>query len=127
MMRRCCAALACGAALWWMTAAALADPAVWHVGEAVRVFHPAVARYWRGAQTQALVTRIWYPADPALPEAPRDIGAPGHPIFRGHPVVDGAPLSSAQASYPLLVLSHGTGGSAADLDWLAASLAAQEI
>ena len=95
-----------------------------HVGETSRVFHPAVARNWRGAQTQALITRIWYPADLTQPETPHDIGAPGHPIFLGHAAADDAPLSGAQPRYPLLLLSHGTGGSADSLDWLAASLAA---
>jgi predicted dienelactone hydrolase len=108
-----------------MDAAVPAEPAPWHVGEAVRVFHPTVARHWRGARTPALVTRIWYPVDPAVPEAAHDIGEPGHPIFHGHPAADGAPLSGARARYPLLVLSHGTGGSADSLDWLGAALAAQ--
>jgi predicted dienelactone hydrolase len=125
MLRRCCAVLSCAVALLLPNAAALADSADWHVGETTRVFHPAVARNWRGAQTPALITEIWYPADPALPDTAHDIGAPGRPIFRGHPAIDDAPLSSAQTRYPLLVLSHGTGGSAASLDWLAASLAAQ--
>ncbi|HEY2023821.1 alpha/beta hydrolase family protein [Paraburkholderia sp.] len=103
---------------------AVADSAGWHVGETVRVFHPAVARNWRGAQTHALITRIWYPADAAQHETAHDFGRPCHPIFSGHPAADDVPLSSAHAQYPLLLLSHGTGGSADSLDWLAASLAA---
>ncbi|CAE6722284.1 hypothetical protein R69927_01265 [Paraburkholderia domus] len=125
MFRLGCAALACLVALLWAGAAAPADQASWHVGEAGRVFHPAVVRHWRGAQTQALVTQIWYPVDPALAEATHDIGAPGHPFFHGHPAVVDAPLSSVRATYPLLVLSHGTGGSADSLDWLASALAAE--
>ncbi|WP_233805467.1 alpha/beta hydrolase family protein [Paraburkholderia sp. HP33-1] len=142
MMRRGCAALSsamlvslsvalsgalCGA-LWTALptpAVAQSAPADWHVGETRRVFHPAAARNWRGAQTQALITSIWYPADATQPQTPHDIGAPGHPIFLGHAAADDAPLSAAQPKYPLLLLSHGTGGSAASLDWLAASLAAQ--
>ncbi|MGF6746936.1 putative dienelactone hydrolase [Paraburkholderia sp. MM5482-R1] len=138
MMRRGCAALssavvvsltaALSGAMWAsLPANAIAQTASagWHVGETSRVFHPAVARNWRGAQTQALITRIWYPADAAQPETPHDIGAPGHPMFVGHAAADDAPLSAAQPKYPLLLLSHGTGGSADSLDWLAASLAAQ--
>ncbi|NML35052.1 alpha/beta hydrolase family protein [Paraburkholderia antibiotica] len=102
-----------------------AAPSGWHVGETVRVFHPSASRHWRGAQTEALVTRIWYPADATQPETAHEIGAPGHPIFLGHAAADDAPLSAAHAKYPLLLLSHGTGGSADSLDWLAASLAAQ--
>ncbi|HZZ11358.1 MAG TPA: alpha/beta hydrolase [Paraburkholderia sp.] len=106
------------------SAAVAADESGWHVGETVRVFHPAVARHWRGAQTQALVTRVWYPVDQTIAEAPHEIGAPGHPEFLGHPRASNAPLSIAQTTYPLLVLSHGTGGSADSLDWLGSALAA---
>jgi predicted dienelactone hydrolase len=127
MFRVSCAViarLACAAALCWAGAAS-ADQADLHVGETMRVFHPAVARNWRGAKTEALVTRIWYPVDTSVPQTPREIGAPGHPIFHGHAAADDAPLSTARTSYPLLVLSHGTGGTADSLDWLAAALAAQ--
>jgi predicted dienelactone hydrolase len=125
MLRRCCAALALGAALSWISVAVPAEPEPWHVGKAMRVFHPALARHWRGARTQALVTRIWYPVDPAAPQAAQDIGDPDQPIARAHPAADGAPLAGARARYPLLLLSHGTGGSADSLDWLGAALAAQ--
>lgn len=124
MFRAYLIAVACTAALWAGAASPADHAPAWHVGEATRVFHPGVARHWRGAQTQALVTRIWYPVDPSLSETTHDIGAPGRLTFRGHPAADGAPLSPAQTKYPLLVLSHGTGGSADSLDWLASALAA---
>jgi predicted dienelactone hydrolase len=126
MLRRFLAAFAVLATC--CTGAALAadtgSVAPYHVGVARRVIHPPVARNWRGAQTEALVTNIWYPVDPAVPEAAHDIGAPGNPVFIGHPRAVDAPLSPAHAKYPLLVLSHGTGGSAGSLDWLASALAA---
>ncbi|MFM0645194.1 alpha/beta hydrolase [Paraburkholderia bryophila] len=126
MFRRCGAALLCAAALSWADGAVSAEAAGagWHVGETVRIIHPPVARNWRGAATEALVTRIWYPVDPSVPEQRHDVGKPGDPLFVGHPVADGAPLSAVRATYPLLVLSHGTGGSADSLDWLGAALAA---
>lgn len=105
-------------------AADVDSTAPYHVGAALRLIHPPIARDWRGAQTQALVTNVWYPVDAAIPETSREIGAPGHPLFKGHPLAANAPLSPARAKYPLLVLSHGTGGSAASLDWLASALAA---
>ena len=98
--------------------------APYHVGAAMRVIHPPIARDWRGAQTKALVTNIWYPVDPTVPETAHDIGDPAHAVFEGHPRAVDAPLSPAHATYPLLLLSHGTGGSAASLDWLGAALAA---
>jgi predicted dienelactone hydrolase len=97
----------------------------YHVGETERVFHPDKARDWRGAQTEALRVRIWYPVNRDVQEQPHAIGAPGHPIFIGQPVATDAPLSSSRARYPLLLISHGTGGSADSLDWLGAALAAQ--
>lgn len=99
-------------------------PAPWHVGEARRVIVPPVARNWRGAKTERLVTTIWYPVDPGVPETPHDIGPPDNPLFIGHPLAQASAPSTAQARYPLILLSHGTGGTANDLDWLAAALAA---
>lgn len=125
MLLRCCAALVCGAALLWAGPAAPAGSPGWHVGETMRVFHPTAVRYWRGAQTPALKTTLWYPADLDRPETPHEFGAPGKPLFRGYPAADDAPVSGVHATYPLLVLSHGTGGSADSLDWLAAALAGQ--
>lgn len=114
------------AAPWAQAADAPQPPAApaFHVGETHRLFHPAVDRNWRGARTQALTVSVWYPVDVSAPEAPHAIGAPGHPAFIGHPEATGAPIASARARYPLIVLSHGTGGSAESMDWIAAALAA---
>ena len=95
-----------------------------HVGQTMRLFHPDVPRNWRGAQRQALRTMIWFPADPALTEQPHDIGPPGTAYFRGAPLAANAPLWPARKTYPLIVMSHGTGGTADTLDWIAAPLAA---
>jgi predicted dienelactone hydrolase len=123
MFRRC---LAAGVFLAIFLTPGLTDAAtLYHVGESTRLFHPHAVRDWRGAATQGLVTRIWYPADASAPETAHDIGVPGHPIFQGHPVAIDAPLSPTRQQYPLLLLSHGTGGSADSLDWLGAALAAQ--
>lgn len=123
MLLRCLAAMLVIAS--WVLPARAADPvARFHVGQTSREFRPAVARNWRGAAEHGLVTMIWYPVDLDRPEAAHDIGERGAPIFHGHPVANDAPLAAAQASYPLLVLSHGTGGTAMSLDWLASALAA---
>jgi predicted dienelactone hydrolase len=125
-MRRYLAAVTVLAACCTGTAiAADSEPvAPYHVGAAMRVIHPPVARNWRGARTEALVTNIWYPVDPTVPEVEHEIGSPGHPEFTGHRLAHDAPLSPAHATYPLVLLSHGTGGSAASLDWLGSALAA---
>jgi predicted dienelactone hydrolase len=105
-------------------APALAAAAPYPVGETGRLIRPAHARHWRGAATQGLITRIWYPAAAGAAPAAHDIGPPGHPLFQGHPVAIDAPVADAAARLPLLLLSHGTGGSADSLDWLGAGLAA---
>lgn len=102
------------------------DQPRWHVGLTSRVIHPGVERNWRGALTPQLLTQIWYPVAPTTPETPRDIGKPDAPLFRGHPVASDAPLAGdADTRFALVLLSHGTGGSANDQDWLASALAAR--
>jgi predicted dienelactone hydrolase len=105
--------------------AAAAPAAPFHVGQITRIVHPAEPRNWRGAQTEALTTRIWFPVDASTPEQTHDIGPPGMPIFRAHPLSPGAPLSAHQHLYPLILMSHGTGGNADNMDWIAAPLAAR--
>jgi predicted dienelactone hydrolase len=90
----------------------------YHVGETTRMVRPEGARNWRGVVEPVLPTRIWYPVDAALPARPRDIGPPEMPFFRTHPIVPDAPFAPAQKRYPLIVLSHGTGGSADSMEWL---------
>ncbi|RKH16472.1 alpha/beta fold hydrolase [Corallococcus sp. CA047B] len=63
---------------------------------------------------------IWYPVAPGTPvddRAPSDVFKP----FYG---AKDAPLSDAQARWPLVLLSHGSGGSGIDLSWFGAHLAA---
>lgn len=100
------------------------DPAVsFHLGESVRFFQPTKVRNWRGARTEGLLIRLWYPVDPAISELPHDIGPPGHPLFKGASAAPDAPLFPGDIKFPLILLSHGTGGSADSLDWLGAFLA----
>lgn len=131
MLRRSIAAAALLAALPAALPVALTaasaqehDAPRYHVGATQRAFDPGVARNWRGARTERLVTTIWYPADASAPEQPNEIGPPRYPVFRGHPAASNAPLAADARTYPLILLSHGTGGSAASLDWLASALAA---
>lgn len=108
-----------------LAAGLLAAPAMaetFHVAETTRTIVPAHARDWRGAATHALVLRIWYPVAASLPDRPHDIGPPGRPLLAGHRLVDGTP-PPARGRLPLILLSHGTGGSADSIDWLGAGLA----
>ncbi len=92
------------------------------VGATQRAFVPKDPYCWRGAKTHALVTTIWYPADSAAVETPHWVGPADSPLF----AVGSAALDAklAHGKFPLVVLSHGTGGSALMLGWLATKLAA---
>tara|TARA_R110002072_G_scaffold117154_1_gene248009 strand:- start:233 stop:1300 length:1068 start_codon:yes stop_codon:yes gene_type:complete len=67
---------------------------------------------------RTLPTKIWYPADIEAAETPRtyDHGQRGY-------TAKNEPISAERKRYPLILLSHGTGGSNADLAWLAEILA----
>lgn len=101
-----------------------APAAPFHVGETTRTFHPQAERHWRKARTQALITNIWYPVDISVPEVSHNVGTPSRSPFRIKPSAGKAPITSTQAQHPLLLLSHGTGGTASSLDWMAAALTA---
>jgi predicted dienelactone hydrolase len=96
------------------------------VGLSSRVFKSSHARNWRGAKTEAFVTTIWYPvsADASgVVEQPQVMGPPGSPLFlAGRAAVD-APLAAIPAKFPVVMLSHGTGGSAMQMAWLGTVLA----
>jgi len=97
----------------------------YEVGISSRVFKPAHARNWRGAKTEALVATIWYPvnADGKVYEEPQVIGPPGGALFLAGGAAVDAPIATSQAKFPVVMLSHGTGGSAMQLAWLGTVLA----
>jgi predicted dienelactone hydrolase len=103
-------------------AAQAAEP--YNVGMAQRKFVPTGPYDWRQDQKRALATLVWYPAAPGAQEKPWQIGPAGRPFFDGGRVAHGAALPSAPAKFPLVVLSHGTGGTASSLAWLGEALAA---
>ena len=78
-----------------------------------RLYLPAAAR------ERPLEVLLWYPAAPggkALLEGENR-------LFKGTPARQDAP--AAPGRYPLLLLSHGSGGNAANMGWLAGPLAQQ--
>lgn len=79
---------------------------------------------WRGAQTHALSALVWYPADASAKEEPQWLGPPGRPLFAAGRASVKAPIAKSPARFPLVVLSHGTGGSAIMMAWLGTALAA---
>ena len=96
------------------------------VGTVTREFTPAKPRNWRGAEMHTLHVTVWYPAAESAIETPQTIGAPGgsaKPLFEAGMAMPHASFAPALEPFPLILLSHGTGGSAAQMAWLGTVLA----
>jgi predicted dienelactone hydrolase len=78
----------------------------------------------RGDTSNRLHIVVWYPAAAGSAVRADTIGPPDAPLFAAGDVADAAPLAAAPATLPLVVLSHGTGGSAMQMAWLGTRLAA---
>lgn len=79
-------------------------------------------RSWSGTTERPLVTYIWYPAavDAEMTEL---IIPPDSPIFIGGKAAWNAEAVQGSGSLPLILASHGTGGSALQMMWLGSELA----
>ena len=98
-------------------------PPEFKVGVTARVFHPKAQRNWRGAQHEELRVTVWYPAAENAVETQQVIGAPDAPLFLAGNAAEHAAMAPALDERPLIVLSHGTGGSAMQMAWLGTALA----
>src|SRR5471030_3224271 len=127
MLRRISAA----GLLIWFAALALGaekkpkagEPMNAHVGVVERVFHPKAMRNWRGAEKQELRVVVWYPAPVTAVEVQQVIGSPSAALFEAGMASPNAPMIPAMQPLPLIVLSHGTGGSKEQMAWLGTALA----
>src|SRR5665213_1232478 len=93
------------------------------VGLTTRTFHPKETRNWRGAQAKELHCTVWYPAAGTAIETRQIIGPPDAPLFEAGSATPHAEFTPSLQQLPLIVLSHGTGGSALQLAWLGTALA----
>jgi len=93
------------------------------VGVVTRVFHPAAQRNWRGADKHELDAVVWYPAIDTAIETKQFIGAPDNPLFEAGSAMPHAAFAPHMERLPLVLLSHGTGGSALQMAWLGTALA----
>ena len=97
-----------------------ADPRGPHpVGLSSVRYVDAARQNWDDSGPRPLATTVWYPAPDGTPEADWTVE-----IFNAGRNAMGAPLQALPARLPLIVVSHGTGGSAAGMAWLAETLAA---
>lgn len=114
-------------ALWLILLAALdvacADDTVFRVGVTKRDLIPAEPYDWRDAKTHALRAMIWYPAAVDAREEAQWVGPPILPFYSAGSAARDAP-HAAGPRRPLILLSHGFGGTASDLAWLGTALAA---
>ena len=89
------------------------------VGREHRQFFDSERVNWNNTdESRPLGTTIWYPAKPGSIERAWDVG-----IFKAGRNALNAERDSQQDKLPLVVLSHGTGGAAIQLSWLAETLA----
>jgi predicted dienelactone hydrolase len=89
------------------------------VGLATRTFHPKAPRNWRGSSTHELHATIWYPAIDTAVETPQR----NDPLFLAGSAMPHANFAPSLSRLPMIVLSHGTGGSAFQMAWLGTQLA----
>lgn len=114
----------CSALLLSTAQARAPKTVIYKVGVMNRQFTPPEPYDWRGAKTHALVTDIWYPADPTAVEQTQWIGSPDSPFASaGKAARDAKPIATPE-KFPLILLSHGIGGSSSMMAWLGAALAA---
>ena len=96
------------------------------VGMVTRDFTDVARKNWQGTAARPLRTAIWYPAvATATKEETIFGGAPAEQVFAPVVVAPDAEISRASLKYPLVLLSHGTGGSAVQMMWLGHYLAAR--
>lgn len=98
-----------------LAAALMATAAATSINAAGYTTAPAPAAH----RDQPLTAHIWYPAK----EDGAKIILGQNAVFTGHSVQAGA--TAKDGTYPVVVLSHGSGGNAPNLAWIAASLADQ--
>lgn len=73
---------------------------------------------WTGQGNRPLATTVWYPAAEGAEEVEWKVG-----IFRAGWTAPDAEIADEPGPFPLVVMSHGTGGGSAQLSWLAEALA----
>ncbi len=99
------------------------EPVLHQVGFSFRQFTAPDDYNWRGSDDRTLSVVIWYPAESTAEEKDQYIGDP--PLFYAGRAARDASLAPSFEPFPLVALSHGTGGSAMQMAWLGTYLAAR--
>ena len=97
-----------------------------NVGMMTRSFVDEKRKNWQGTAPRPLRTAVWYPAVASTTKLETIFGgAPEKEIFAPVTVAPDAEISTASHKYPLVLLSHGTGGSSVQMMWLGHYLSAR--
>ncbi|WP_325166862.1 MULTISPECIES: alpha/beta fold hydrolase [unclassified Stenotrophomonas] len=91
------------------------------MGETHGVAHTPSAAVRDAGHRDAVRYTVWYPARPGVEEQPLAIGPPGEPLFVAGAAGVDAP--AAPGRWPVLLLSHGNGGSARMMGWFGTAMA----
>lgn len=91
------------------------------VGELHRTTSTPTAAIRDANHSDVLRMTVWYPAAAGAVESPLLVGPPGQPLFdAGHAAAD---ARFAPGRHPVILLSHGFGGSARIMAWFGTALA----
>ncbi len=89
------------------------------IGYRQGTIHDEARRNWDDSGARPIHWSVWYPAAPS----DDDSGAVISDFFRTGRLLADAQVEKSDVKRPLILLSHGTGGSAIGLSWLAEALA----
>jgi len=91
------------------------------VGERHGVAHTPSAAVRDVQHRDAVRYTVWYPSAPGAKEQPLEVGPAGSALFVSGSAAREAPL--APGRWPVLLLSHGNGGSARMMGWFGTAMA----
>lgn len=94
------------------------------VGMTTRAFVDRERPDWDGTGNRPLAVTLWYPAPDAAPRRTLSVGPPRAPFFELAGMAVNAPVMPSPDGRSVVLLSHGTGGTATGMGWLAVRLAA---
>jgi predicted dienelactone hydrolase len=115
-IRTTLASIACAASI--LTTQATAHPA----GERHLTTNEPSAAIRDANHNPALRIIVWYPAEDTAKATPIDIGPPGQPLFQVGDTAPNAPFALGRPR-PVILLSHGFGGTARMIGWFGVRLA----
>lgn len=91
------------------------------VGEVHGVAHAASAAIRDAERSDQVRYTAWYPAHAGAKEEPLTIGPPENPLFEVGSSAADAPVAAGR--WPVLLLSHGNGGTARMMGWFGTAMA----